>query len=207
MVRRGALVLGALATFALALTGQAAEETLPVARSHAGFPLPPCLPTTRCRMPRSPWVSASFSSLCLSVTGKYSCASCHAPAKAFTDGRALGISATGQHTANGAMSLANVGYNTSFGWYTADVRSPRAADAPAAPQRSSDRAGIDGTRRQRSFRRCSPTRRYRKAFSRGVSRGARAHRAAARREEHRCLRAHAHLRSLTVRSLRLRRRP
>ena len=59
----------------------------------------------------------------LSVTGAYSCASCHDPARAFTDGRALALGATGQPTANGAMSLANVAYNVSFGWSKPNVRS------------------------------------------------------------------------------------
>jgi cytochrome c peroxidase len=59
----------------------------------------------------------------LSVTGTYSCASCHDPARAFTDGRAAAIGATGQPTTNGAMSLANVAYNISFGWTKPDVRS------------------------------------------------------------------------------------
>jgi cytochrome c peroxidase len=59
----------------------------------------------------------------LSVTGKYSCATCHQPSKAFTDGRKLAIGATGQPTPTNAMSLANVAYNVSFGWFTPNVRS------------------------------------------------------------------------------------
>ena len=52
----------------------------------------------------------------LSVTGRYSCASCHEPARSFTDGRPLGIGATGEPTRNNAMALVNVAYNTSYGW-------------------------------------------------------------------------------------------
>jgi cytochrome c peroxidase len=59
----------------------------------------------------------------LSVTHTYSCASCHDPARAFTDGRAIARGATGQPTANGAMSLANVAYNISFGWSKPNVQS------------------------------------------------------------------------------------
>jgi cytochrome c peroxidase len=59
----------------------------------------------------------------LSVTHAYSCASCHDPARAFTDGRAVSLGATGQPTANGAMSLANVAYNISFGWSKPNVQS------------------------------------------------------------------------------------
>jgi cytochrome c peroxidase len=59
----------------------------------------------------------------LSVTGQYSCASCHQPERAFTDGRRVAIGATGQQTPTNAMSLTNVAYNVSFGWSAPDVRS------------------------------------------------------------------------------------
>src|SRR5262249_13374402 len=58
-----------------------------------------------------------------SVTGQYSCASCHEPARAFTDGRAIARGATGGATQNNAMTLANVAYNVSFGWAKPQVRS------------------------------------------------------------------------------------
>ena len=58
----------------------------------------------------------------LSVTGQYSCATCHQPSRAFTDGRKLAIGATGDPTPTNAMSLTNVAYNVSFGWSTASVR-------------------------------------------------------------------------------------
>jgi cytochrome c peroxidase len=58
----------------------------------------------------------------LSVTGRYSCASCHQPSRAFTDGKRVAVGATGESTATNAMSLANVAYNVSFGWSTPDVR-------------------------------------------------------------------------------------
>ena len=59
----------------------------------------------------------------LSVTGQYSCASCHRPSLAFSDGRPVAIGATGQQTPTNAMSLTNVAYNVSFGWSTPVVRS------------------------------------------------------------------------------------
>lgn len=59
----------------------------------------------------------------LSITGKYSCASCHQPSKAFTDGQKLALGATGQQTQTNAMSLTNVAYNVSFGWSNPSVRS------------------------------------------------------------------------------------
>jgi cytochrome c peroxidase len=59
----------------------------------------------------------------LSVNGRNSCASCHEPARAFTDGRAAGVGATGEKTAHSSMALVNVAYNISFGWAKSDVRS------------------------------------------------------------------------------------
>jgi cytochrome c peroxidase len=59
----------------------------------------------------------------LSITGTYSCASCHEPARSFTDGRALAQGATGQSTPNGAMALVNVAYNVSYGWSKPAVHS------------------------------------------------------------------------------------
>lgn len=52
----------------------------------------------------------------LSGTGTFACASCHQQARAFTDGRGQAIGATGERHPRGAMSLANVAYNASFGW-------------------------------------------------------------------------------------------
>jgi cytochrome c peroxidase len=52
----------------------------------------------------------------LSVTGNYSCASCHRPELAFTDGRPHAIGATGEPVRRAAMSLANVAYNPAFTW-------------------------------------------------------------------------------------------
>ena len=52
----------------------------------------------------------------LSVTGSYSCASCHDPARAYSDGRARAVGSTGELLTHGAMSLANVAYNISYGW-------------------------------------------------------------------------------------------
>jgi cytochrome c peroxidase len=52
----------------------------------------------------------------LSSTGQYACASCHQPERAFTDGRALAVGATGSSMTRSAMSLANVAYNLAFTW-------------------------------------------------------------------------------------------
>ena len=59
----------------------------------------------------------------LSSTGQYACASCHRPELAFTDGRGRALGATGDSVKHGAMSLANVAYNSSFTWSDPNVRS------------------------------------------------------------------------------------
>lgn len=59
----------------------------------------------------------------LSVTGRYSCASCHDPARAFSDGRPVALGATGEALPHGALALVNVAYNISFGWSKPNVRS------------------------------------------------------------------------------------
>lgn len=52
----------------------------------------------------------------MSVTGEFACASCHEQALAFTDGRAVGIGATGEAHPRNSMSLANAGYNSVQNW-------------------------------------------------------------------------------------------
>jgi cytochrome c peroxidase len=59
----------------------------------------------------------------LSSTGQYSCASCHRPELAFTDGRGRAQGATGETVRRGAMTLTNVAYNAAFTWGSGKVRS------------------------------------------------------------------------------------
>jgi cytochrome c peroxidase len=59
----------------------------------------------------------------LSVTGQHSCASCHEPGKAYSDGRALAVGATGETLSHSAMSLVNVAYNISYGWTRPELQS------------------------------------------------------------------------------------
>jgi cytochrome c peroxidase len=59
----------------------------------------------------------------LSVTGRYSCASCHDPARSFSDGRPVAVGALGDALPRNAMALVNVAYNTSFGWTKPNLRS------------------------------------------------------------------------------------
>ena len=59
----------------------------------------------------------------LSISGRDSCASCHDPARSFTDGRNVAVGATGEKLPHNAMALVNVAYNLSFGWAQPNVRS------------------------------------------------------------------------------------
>lgn len=52
----------------------------------------------------------------LSADGSMSCATCHRPELAFTDGRARPVGVTGEVHPRSAMSLANVAYNVSLTW-------------------------------------------------------------------------------------------
>ena len=52
----------------------------------------------------------------MSVNGKSSCATCHKQDLAFTDGRAVGIGATGESHSRSAMSLVNVAYSAALTW-------------------------------------------------------------------------------------------
>jgi cytochrome c peroxidase len=52
----------------------------------------------------------------LSVNGSTSCATCHQQARAFTDGAAHAVGATGARHPRGSMSLANAAYNPVLTW-------------------------------------------------------------------------------------------
>ena len=52
----------------------------------------------------------------LSVSGRYNCASCHDPARSYSDGRPLAIGAAGADLPRSSMALINVAYNLSYGW-------------------------------------------------------------------------------------------
>jgi len=52
----------------------------------------------------------------MSVNGKSSCAPCHKQELAFTDGRAVGLGATGESHSRSAMSLVNIAYSVALTW-------------------------------------------------------------------------------------------
>ncbi len=59
----------------------------------------------------------------LSGNGAYACSSCHQQHRAFTDGRARAIGATGDEHRRNAMSLTNVAYNRAFNWADGETAS------------------------------------------------------------------------------------
>jgi cytochrome c peroxidase len=59
----------------------------------------------------------------LSGNGKQSCASCHQQELAFTDGKARAVGSTGELHPRGAMSLANVAYDSVLTWSDPTERS------------------------------------------------------------------------------------
>ncbi len=58
----------------------------------------------------------------LSGNGTTSCGSCHMQSRAFTDGRAQAVGATGQRTDRSAPTLTNVAYNRTFAWANPTLR-------------------------------------------------------------------------------------
>jgi cytochrome c peroxidase len=59
----------------------------------------------------------------MSVNGSESCASCHKQELAFTDGRAVGLGATGESHSRSAMSLVNIAYSATLTWSNPEMRS------------------------------------------------------------------------------------
>jgi cytochrome c peroxidase len=62
-----------------------------------------------------------FSDTRLSITGGFSCQSCHSPAREFTDGLTRARGATGETLSLNAPTLLNAAYNASLGWKDPNV--------------------------------------------------------------------------------------
>jgi cytochrome c peroxidase len=62
-----------------------------------------------------------FADTRLSVTGRYSCQSCHAPERRFTDGLARSRGATGEELPLNAPTLLNAAFSPSLGWHDSGV--------------------------------------------------------------------------------------
>lgn len=64
---------------------------------------------------------ALFSDTRLSLTGQYSCASCHNPSNHFTDGLTVAIGVNGDMHSRHTPTLYNAAYHSSFGWDDASL--------------------------------------------------------------------------------------
>jgi cytochrome c peroxidase len=82
----------------------------------AGFPLPRVPADNPMTVAKVELGRHLFYDVRMSVNGTQSCATCHQQARAFTDGKALGVGATGEVHPRGPMSLVNVAFQASLTW-------------------------------------------------------------------------------------------
>jgi cytochrome c peroxidase len=83
---------------------------------------PPFIPADNPQTPAKVALGARlFSDTRLSIGGRFSCATCHEPARAFTDGRATSLGAMGDGLRRNAMSLTNVAWNAAYNWSTPEL--------------------------------------------------------------------------------------
>lgn len=111
-------VVGALVLAALPL---AAAPSEPAASAYdwqlpKGFPRPPVPLDNPMSQAKVTLGCRLFFDTRLSSTRSYSCASCHQPQLAFTDGRPRAIGASGDPVRRSTMTLTNVAYNPAYTW-------------------------------------------------------------------------------------------
>jgi len=80
----------------------------------------------------------------LSITGQYSCRSCHAPERAFTDGLARSRGATGAELPLNAPTLLNAAYQASLGWSDTGVHTLEQQMRGPLFNRHPPELGLDG---------------------------------------------------------------
>jgi cytochrome c peroxidase len=85
-------------------------------RLPAGFPRPAVPADNPMSAAKVALGARLFGDPRLSVTGQYSCQSCHSPERAFTDGLAESRGALGDTIPLNAPTLLNAAYNASLGW-------------------------------------------------------------------------------------------
>ena len=144
-VTRAALSLTMLA--GVGASGACATET-PVVDDYkwslpAGFPIPDVPADNPMTAEKVELGRKLFFDTRLSADGTQSCASCHDPSRAFTDGRAVPIGITGEPGRHNAMTLINVAYNSAQTWM-ADIA--RLEDQALRPMLGTDpiELGITG---------------------------------------------------------------
>lgn len=82
----------------------------------AGFPLPYVPPDNPMSSSKVELGRHLFYDTRLSANNTQSCASCHQPALAFTDGRAQAVGSSGEVLPRSALSLTNAAYNLTYNW-------------------------------------------------------------------------------------------
>jgi cytochrome c peroxidase len=87
-----------------------------------GFPLPRVPPDNPMSAAKVVLGRHLFYDTRLSGSGTQSCATCHHQARAFTDGRARSVGATGEVHPRSSMSLVNVAYQAVLTWATPGLR-------------------------------------------------------------------------------------
>ena len=119
MSSRAALAALLLGCAAVASAGEDAawEWSLP-----PGFPVPLVPADNPMNAPKARLGALLFFDDRLSLTGTYSCASCHDPARAYTDGRARARGALGDLHPRNAPTLVNAAYAASLGWLDSGLR-------------------------------------------------------------------------------------
>jgi len=110
--RRAARVVACAVLVAAAHAGEAYHWQLP-----RGFPQPAVPADNPMSAEKVALGARLFADPRLSVTGRYSCASCHDPSRAFTDGLARSRGANGDALPLNAPTLINAAYNASLGWH------------------------------------------------------------------------------------------
>ncbi len=113
---------GALLLVCLSCNGTMAASPDYVWHLPRGFPVPYVPADNPMSQARIALGRRLFFDTRLSVTGHASCASCHDPRHAYSDGRKVAVGATGESLPNNAMALVNVGYNLSYGWTDQSAR-------------------------------------------------------------------------------------
>jgi cytochrome c peroxidase len=113
-----ALVATAAAAAAIALVASCSDEAEPeyVWDLPPGFPKPPVPPDNKMSEAKVALGQRLFFEKRLSGNETASCASCHDPRKAFSDGRAVAVGSTGEPTLRNAMAIVNVAYLPTLTW-------------------------------------------------------------------------------------------
>jgi cytochrome c peroxidase len=125
VIVRRARASRSIATFLLAMAGCASAQVLAAGfdwQLPRGFPEPAVPADNRMSAAKVALGARLFADPRLSVTGKFSCQSCHAPALAFTDGQPRSRGATGELLELNAPTLLNAAYSASFGWTDSGIR-------------------------------------------------------------------------------------